>query len=112
MNFEERMDELKENIQNFSREQTNTEANLQQEFKNEVGDKCPWCELGPLEVLVSTYENTCVIWCPNNGCGMSTPMCKTFREAYTYLKAMLETKKKLDQETKHNEQRPNENVQD
>lgn len=113
MIFEERMDWLKENIQNFAQGQTNTEANLQQEFNDEFGDKCPWCESGPLDVLVNTYDNTIVICCgPHGGCGMSTPWCKTFHEAYTYLQAMLEAKKKLDRETKPNEQGPDKNVQD
>ena len=98
MNFEERMEELMENIQNFSKGQEREEANLQKELENKIGDKCPWCELGPLEVLVSTYDNTCAICCQHNGCGMSTPWCKTFHEAYTYLQALLEARKELEQE--------------
>lgn len=98
MNFEERMEELRENILSFSKGQENEEANLQKELENKVGDKCPWCERGPLSVLVSTYDKTCAICCTQNECGMSTPWCKTFHEVYTYLQALLEARKKLEQE--------------
>ena len=91
MTFEERMEELQQQIRDGRNRQRELMAEQERLVDENIGQPCRFCGEGT--VKVNNFSNGWVMGCDE--CYASTPASETFAEALAYWNAMLKVHEEL-----------------
>lgn len=92
MNFEERMEELQQQIRDGRKKGQELMMEQQKLVDENIGQPCKFCNEGTIKV--NNFSNGWVIGCDE--CYASTPESPTFANALSYWNAMLAVKQEID----------------
>ena len=94
MNFEERMEELQNEIRAGWTRNGELAAEQERLVDEHLGQPCGFCQEGTIRARAYHRPGTWHIFCDE--CGVCTPYTDTFAQALRYWNALLATKQELD----------------